>query len=70
MRYDFRRTFVASVADADLASSRALIGELRGGGRALAVEYELPADQTEIVVTADMRYLGQAYEINVPIPAT
>jgi N-methylhydantoinase A len=69
VRYDFRRTFVASVTDADLESLRALIGELREEGARSLSEYDLSADQTEVVVTADMRYLGQAYEINVPLPA-
>jgi N-methylhydantoinase A len=68
VRYDLRRTFVASVADADLAALNAMVGELRAEGTRSLAEYNLPADRTDIVVTADMRYLGQAYEINVALP--
>jgi len=68
VRYDLRRTFVASVADADLATLNALIAELRAEGAGSLAEYNLPAEHTEVVVTADMRYLGQAYEINVTLP--
>jgi N-methylhydantoinase A len=31
--------------------------------------YKLPPGRTDILVSADMRYLGQAYEINVPLPS-
>lgn len=69
VRYDFRRTFVASVTEANLDDLRQLIDGLREEGMRSLAAYELSASQTEIVVTADMRYLGQAYEINVPFPA-
>ena len=41
VRYDFRRTFVASVTDADLAALAGLIGELREEGVRSLSEYEL-----------------------------
>jgi N-methylhydantoinase A len=69
VRYDFRRTFVAFAADADLAVLNTLVGELRAEGARALSEYALPASQTEVLVSADMRYLGQAYEINVPLSA-
>jgi N-methylhydantoinase A len=69
VRYDFRRTFVAFAADADLAALNTLVGELRAEGARALSEYALPASQTEVLVSADMRYLGQAYEINVPLSA-
>ncbi len=68
VRYDLRRTFVASVADAELEALNALVGELRSEGTRSLSEYNLPPDRTDVIVTADMRYLGQAYEINVPLP--
>jgi N-methylhydantoinase A len=69
IRYDFRRTFVASVADADLAELGALIGELRDEGERALAAYRLAPDRKQVLVSADMRYRGQAYEINIPIPA-
>jgi N-methylhydantoinase A len=69
VRYDFRRTFVAFAADADLAVLNTLVGELRAEGARALSEYALPASQTEVLVSADMRYLGQDNEINVPLSA-
>lgn len=70
IRYDFRRTFVTSVAQADLSEIAALIGELRSEGERALASYRLPSKRIEVKVAADMRYLGQAYEINIPIPST
>jgi N-methylhydantoinase A len=68
VRYDLRRTFVASVADANLAALNVVIRELRDEGARSLAEYQFPPDRTQVIVTADMRYLGQAYEMNVPLP--
>ena len=68
IRYDFRRTFVTSVAEANLDELTALIDSLRAEGEHAVGKYKLPVDQVDVVVTADMRYLGQAYEINIPLP--
>jgi N-methylhydantoinase A len=68
-RYDFRRTFVATVKQTPMAQLEALIEELTQAGGATLKEARQRAERTEIVVSADMRYRGQAYEINVPIAA-
>jgi N-methylhydantoinase A len=68
-RYDFRRTFVATVKQTPMAQLEALIEELTQAGGATLKEARQRAERTEIVVSADMRYRGQAYEINVPIVA-
>jgi N-methylhydantoinase A len=68
IRYDFRRTFVVSVAEAELSDLDTLIGDLRAEGERAVARYKLPVDQTDVSVMADMRYLGQAYEINIPLP--
>ena len=68
VRYDLRRTFVASVADAELTDLNAIIDELRTEGLKSISEYNLPANRIEVAASADMRYLGQAYEISVPLP--
>jgi N-methylhydantoinase A len=68
-RYDFRRTFVATVRETPMAQLDALIEELTQAGGATLKEAKQRAERTEIVVSADMRYRGQAYEINVPIAA-
>jgi N-methylhydantoinase A len=66
-RHDFRRTFVAAVKDTPVAELAALIEELASTGSATIKETRQRVERTDIVVSADMRYRGQAYEINVPI---
>lgn len=68
IRYDFRRTFVAPAETVPLDECTALVDDLRAEGERALSQYKLPASRTEFVVSADMRYLGQAYEINVPVP--
>lgn len=68
VRYDFRRTFVAAVATAPLAQLTALIAELRAAGERTMRDYGLVAEHTETMVSAEMRYRGQAYELAVPLP--
>ena len=66
-RHDFRRTFVAAVKDTPIAELAALIEELAATGSATLKDTGQRAERTDVVVSADMRYRGQAYEINVPI---
>jgi N-methylhydantoinase A len=70
VRYDFRRTFVASAERVALEDLSALVDELRQEGEDALSSYKLPATSIDIIVSADMRYLGQAYEINVRMPST
>lgn len=67
IRYDFRRTFVSSVAKAGLSDLAVVIGELRAEGERSLASYTVPEARIEMLYSADMRYLGQAYEINIPI---
>ncbi len=69
IRYDFRRTFVATVERMALSDFAAVVGELRAEGERALSTYDVPAMRTDFVVSADMRYAGQAYEINVALPA-
>ena len=68
MRHDFRRTFVASVAAAPMVELAELIGEMAAEGEHALADTKLDA-RIETIISADMRYRGQAYEINIPIPA-
>jgi N-methylhydantoinase A len=67
IRYDFRRTYVATVAQTSMSDLAALIGELRRDGERSLATYRLPADRIEFMLAADMRYRGQAYEIRVAL---
>jgi N-methylhydantoinase A len=68
IRYDFRRTYVATVAQTPMAELAGLIAELRRDGERALEAYRMPAERIEFVLAADMRYRGQAYEIRVALP--
>jgi N-methylhydantoinase A len=68
IRYDFRRTYVATVAKSPMEELAGLIGELRRDGERALEAYRMPAERIEFALAADMRYRGQAYEIRVALP--
>jgi N-methylhydantoinase A len=47
----------------------ALLRDLDAAGRARMRDEDVPAEAVEVACTADMRYVGQAYELPVPILA-
>jgi N-methylhydantoinase A len=67
IRYDFRRTFVASADVVALSDLTALVAELRAEGEKALTKYQMPTARIDVAVSADMRYLGQAYEISIPL---
>jgi N-methylhydantoinase A/oxoprolinase/acetone carboxylase beta subunit len=64
------RTYPGAVDRVDLEAVNALLRDLDATGRARMRDEDAPADAVEVAYTADMRYVGQAYELPVPIPAT
>jgi N-methylhydantoinase A/oxoprolinase/acetone carboxylase beta subunit len=62
------RTHPSLVEAADLASVNALLRDLDATGRAQMHDEDVPPGAVEVAYTADMRYVGQAYELPVPIP--
>ena len=57
-------------ADAiDLAAVNGCLAELDAAGRARMAEEGVPAADVRVVYSADMRYVGQAYELEVPVTA-
>jgi N-methylhydantoinase A/oxoprolinase/acetone carboxylase beta subunit len=63
------RTHPSVVEAVDLAAVNALLRDLDAAGRARMREEDVPPDAVEVAYTADMRYVGQAYELPVPILA-
>jgi len=61
------RTLQARTDAADLDAVNRCLGELDGAGRDRMREEGAPPDQVRVAYTADMRYVGQAYELEVPI---
>jgi N-methylhydantoinase A len=61
------RTLQARTDAADLDAVNRCLVELDAAGRGRMREEGAPADQVRVAYTADMRYVGQAYELEVPI---
>jgi len=63
------RTLQGPVDTSDLAAINACLDALDTAGRARMREESVPAAAVQVAWSADMRYVGQAYELEVPIVA-
>ncbi len=63
------RTLQARTDAADLGAVNRCLEELHAAGRARMREEGVPAPDVRVAYAADMRYVGQAYELEVPIAA-
>jgi N-methylhydantoinase A/oxoprolinase/acetone carboxylase beta subunit len=63
------RTLQARTDAADLGAINRCLAELDAAGRARMREEGVPAPEVRVAYAADMRYVGQAYELEVPLPA-
>jgi N-methylhydantoinase A len=63
------RTLQARTDAADLGAINRCLEELDAAGRARMREEGVPAPEVRVAYAADMRYVGQAYELEVPIAA-
>ncbi|MGA2665539.1 MAG: hydantoinase/oxoprolinase family protein [Nitrososphaerales archaeon] len=67
IRFDYMRSYMTPVDQVDLGKLNSLFGELERQAReTLAREHK---GDSYTLRTADMRYLGQNYEISTPVPA-
>jgi N-methylhydantoinase A len=69
LEHHHARTLPARTDAADLGAINACLGELDAAGRARMDEEGAPAPAVRVAYAADMRYVGQAYELEVPMPA-
>jgi N-methylhydantoinase A len=63
------RTLQAPADAVDLAAVNRCLAELDAAGRARMRAEGVPAGDVRVAYSADMRYVGQAYELDVPIAA-
>jgi N-methylhydantoinase A len=63
------RTLQARTDVADLRDVNTCLADLDAAGRARMREEGAPAGEVRVAYAADMRYVGQAYELEVPIAA-
>ncbi|RMF90169.1 MAG: hydantoinase/oxoprolinase family protein [Nitrospinota bacterium] len=67
--FDFVRTYMSSLSGLDFSVVNAIFAEMEQQGRALLQEAGVAEEDIQLLRTADMRYVGQGYEIVVPIPS-
>ena len=63
------RTLQSPVDSVDLAAVNACLAALDQAGCARMREEGVPLEAVRVTHAADMRYVGQAYELEVPVPA-
>ncbi|MCC7425827.1 MAG: hydantoinase/oxoprolinase family protein [Alphaproteobacteria bacterium] len=62
------RSYVARLDQIDWAHVRRLYAEMEAEAKELLVEAGARAEAIELHLSADMRHIGQGFEINVPLP--
>ena len=67
IRYDVARTFVADIADLDMAEMRTMLRALGDEGRANLRGDGFDDDAIGLEYFADLRYRGQAFDLTVPV---
>ncbi len=68
LRTDFSRTVVVPMASESLPNINAAFGELAEGAQAWFLQEGINEARRQIRRIADMRYVGQNYELSVPVP--
>jgi N-methylhydantoinase A len=69
IEHQHARTLPGVLPQVDLAAVNACLAELDAAGRARMREEAVPAGAVAVAYAADMRYVGQAYELPVPLRA-
>ena len=64
---EFTRSYVQQLASTDWPAVHGILRELEARGRELLMETGAGADEIGIEAAADMRYVGQGYEVTVPV---
>jgi N-methylhydantoinase A len=68
MAFDFVQTYLTTLRGIDFAHLNSIFAEMEARGRALLRQAGVPEDAITVTRSADMRYLHQGFEINVPVP--
>ena len=70
LRQDYGRSYITEVARANRTRVQALWREMASEGTKALTDEGLPLDKVKISYFADMRYLGQSWQLTVPLHAT
>jgi len=68
VRHDLETFFYTPVEEVDLSRLNRLYERLEAQGRALLAQETFVADRVSITRGSQMRYVGQSYEVEVPVP--
>ena len=67
LQHDYVRTYVTEMQDADLDKIHELTREMESLGREQLTREGLPEQRIDIRCSADMRYSGQSFQLEVPV---
>ena len=68
LKYDYSRSHPSALLSMDLNSVKSLVAGMEDEGRQKLLGQGVAEEKIKVSVSADMRYLDQIYEVNVPIP--
>jgi len=69
LKYDYSRSYPAALLGIDLDAVKGIVSGMESEGRDKLLGQGVPESDIEVTVSADMRYLDQIYEVNVPLPS-
>ena len=69
VRHDLTQTFYQTMQATTSQELEGMYAQIEEQGRVILCAEEVPAEQMGFQRTADMRYIGQEYSVNVPISA-
>ncbi|MEM6283248.1 MAG: hydantoinase/oxoprolinase family protein [Chloroflexota bacterium] len=64
--FDFTRSYVSRLDDMNLDEINAILDDLEREGRSIVEAAGIGADDVDVQLSIDMRYVGQGYEVRVP----
>jgi N-methylhydantoinase A len=67
LRHDLVETHIGALATFPYERAGDIIGRLRARGRELLEQDQVPADKQCIEVAVQVRYVGQSYELSIPL---
>ena len=70
LRQDLEAFYFSSVEDADLTEVNQIFADLESRAIELLIADDVARDQIETSRSAQMRYVGQTYEVETPFPDT
>lgn len=70
IEHDHTRTFAVKADEVDVAHLQGLFAELEQRGQEKMQRDRVPPALIQVARSADLRYVGQSYELEVPLPLT